>query len=195
MNVVRVTEAKAQLSALMARAGYGGERFLIERRGRPLAARVGVEDLERLEDERGGVSPRSSRRGRWHCRGLGAGSRKTGRSTRLEEIYTPRDRYRTSGGPRRLDVSARHRHSEQPHETRTVDYTDSQGGPCAAGATVHVEHYPWGACVRGHRSGRTEALLERMKTTYCPILRTAFRRLSGPTLRRGQRHSRRVGLP
>jgi hypothetical protein len=27
----RVTEAKAQLSALMARAGYGGERFLIER--------------------------------------------------------------------------------------------------------------------------------------------------------------------
>ncbi len=35
---VRVTEAKAQLSALMARVGYGGERFLIERRGRPLAA-------------------------------------------------------------------------------------------------------------------------------------------------------------
>ena len=48
---VRVTEAKAQLSALMARAGYGGERFLIERRGRPLAALVGVEDLERLERE------------------------------------------------------------------------------------------------------------------------------------------------
>ena len=48
---VRVTEAKAQLSALMARAGYGGERFLIERRGRPLAALVGVEDLERLEGE------------------------------------------------------------------------------------------------------------------------------------------------
>ena len=48
---VRVTEAKAQLSALMARAGYGGERFLIERHGRPLAALVGVEDLERLERE------------------------------------------------------------------------------------------------------------------------------------------------
>ncbi len=48
---VRVTEAKAQLSALMARVGYGGERFLIERRGRPLAALVGVEDLERLEGE------------------------------------------------------------------------------------------------------------------------------------------------
>ncbi len=48
---VKVTEAKAHLSALMARAGYGGERFLIERRGRPLAALVGVEDLERLEGE------------------------------------------------------------------------------------------------------------------------------------------------
>jgi prevent-host-death family protein len=48
---VRATEAKAQLSALMARAGYGGERFLIERRGRPLAAMVGVEDLERLEGD------------------------------------------------------------------------------------------------------------------------------------------------
>lgn len=48
---VRVGEAR--LSELMARAGYGGERFLIERRGRPLAALVGVEDLERLERERG----------------------------------------------------------------------------------------------------------------------------------------------
>ena len=60
---VKVTVAKAHLSALMARAGYGGERFLIERRGRPLAALVGVEDLERLEGERGGVSLRSRPRG------------------------------------------------------------------------------------------------------------------------------------
>ncbi len=49
---IRVTEAKANLSALMARAGYGGERFLIERHGRPLAALVGAGDLERLEGER-----------------------------------------------------------------------------------------------------------------------------------------------
>ncbi len=48
---VRVTEAKAHLSALMALAGYGEERFVIEWRGRPLAALVGVEDLERLEKE------------------------------------------------------------------------------------------------------------------------------------------------
>ena len=55
---VRVTEAKAQLSALMARVGYGGERFLIERRGRPLAALVGVEDLARLEGEKGDAPSR-----------------------------------------------------------------------------------------------------------------------------------------
>jgi len=58
---VRVTEAKAQPSSLMARAGYAGERYLIERRGKPLAALVGVEDLERLEAE--GGSPRWKPRG------------------------------------------------------------------------------------------------------------------------------------
>ncbi len=56
---IRVTEAKAQLSALMARVSYGGERFVIERRGRPLAALVGVEDLERLEKERGATTSRA----------------------------------------------------------------------------------------------------------------------------------------
>jgi hypothetical protein len=35
-----------------------GERFLIERRGRPLAALVGVEDLERLEGEQGSTPSR-----------------------------------------------------------------------------------------------------------------------------------------
>ena len=92
MNVVRVTEAKAQLSALMARAGYGGERFLIERRGRPLAALVGVEDLERLEDERGGVSPRSSRRGALALVGAWGGLAEDGEiDEMLEEIYTARE--------------------------------------------------------------------------------------------------------
>ena len=53
MEKVRVGEAKAKLSELMARAGYGGERFLRERRGKPLAALVGVEDLRRLEGKAG----------------------------------------------------------------------------------------------------------------------------------------------
>lgn len=55
---IRATEAKAHLSALMARVGYGGEKFIIERRGKPLAALVGVEDLERLEEERAGSTGR-----------------------------------------------------------------------------------------------------------------------------------------
>ena len=46
---VSATEAKTQLSALISRTGYEGERFVIERRGRLLAALVGVEDLERSE--------------------------------------------------------------------------------------------------------------------------------------------------
>ena len=40
---IRVTEAKVQLSALRARIDYmRGERFVIEHRGRALAALVGV---------------------------------------------------------------------------------------------------------------------------------------------------------
>jgi len=46
---ISAAQAKAQLSALMARAAYGGERFIIERRGKPMAALVGAEDLARIE--------------------------------------------------------------------------------------------------------------------------------------------------
>lgn len=48
---IGASEAKAHFSELLARAGYSGERFIVERRGRPLAALVGVEDLRRLEGE------------------------------------------------------------------------------------------------------------------------------------------------
>ena len=46
---VSAARAKAQLSALMAEVAYGGKRFIIERRGKPLAALVSMEDLECLE--------------------------------------------------------------------------------------------------------------------------------------------------
>ena len=97
---VRVTEAKAQLSALMARAGYGGERFLIERRGRPLAALVGVEDLERLEGEREDIPSRPlgaiARVGAW-------GEAEEGDlDTVLAEIYA--ERRRDTGRP--VDLGA-----------------------------------------------------------------------------------------
>lgn len=58
---IGASEAKAHFSELLARAGFSGERFLVERRGKPLAALVGVEDLKRLEAGSGsGSRPRGA---------------------------------------------------------------------------------------------------------------------------------------
>lgn len=46
---VSAAEAKAKFSALVAEVAYGGKRFIIERRGKPLAALVSIDDLECLE--------------------------------------------------------------------------------------------------------------------------------------------------
>jgi prevent-host-death family protein len=46
---VSATQAKAQLPALMAEVAYGGGHITIERRGKPLAALISVEELKRLE--------------------------------------------------------------------------------------------------------------------------------------------------
>ncbi len=46
---VGVGEAKRRLSELMSRVVYLGERFVIERRGKPMVALVSAEDLARLE--------------------------------------------------------------------------------------------------------------------------------------------------
>ena len=86
---IRVTEAKAHLSALMARVGYGGERFVIERRGRPLAALVGVEDLERLEKE-WGITSRS--RGALALVGAWGEAEEKDLDAVLDEIYAERER-------------------------------------------------------------------------------------------------------
>ena len=50
---VSAAKAKAQLSTLMAEVAYGGKHFIIERRGKALAALVSVEELERLEQSQG----------------------------------------------------------------------------------------------------------------------------------------------
>ncbi len=50
-SVMGVGDAKKRLSELMSRAAQGGERFLIRRRGKPVAALVSVDDLSRLEQE------------------------------------------------------------------------------------------------------------------------------------------------
>lgn len=49
---ISAAQAKAHLSDLMARVAHAGEQFLIERRGKPVAALVSVDDLERLEQGR-----------------------------------------------------------------------------------------------------------------------------------------------
>jgi prevent-host-death family protein len=88
---VRVTEAKAHLLALIARAGYAGERYLIERRGKRLAALVGVEELERLKAD--GGSPRSSPRGALALVGAwGEFVEDDEIDAMLEEIYAARER-------------------------------------------------------------------------------------------------------
>ncbi|MFL6053493.1 MAG: type II toxin-antitoxin system Phd/YefM family antitoxin [Actinoallomurus sp.] len=46
---VPVTQARAELAELVSRVGYTGERILLTRHGKPLAALVPVEDLEALE--------------------------------------------------------------------------------------------------------------------------------------------------
>ena len=50
-DILGVGEAKKRFSELMSRVAYKRERFLVERRGRPMAVLVSTEDLERLERE------------------------------------------------------------------------------------------------------------------------------------------------
>jgi len=49
VDVLEVTEARDRLAELLNRAASGRERFLIRRRGKPVAAIVSSEDLEHLE--------------------------------------------------------------------------------------------------------------------------------------------------
>ena len=46
---VPVTQARSELADLVNRVVYGGERVVLTRHGRPVAALVGAADLERLE--------------------------------------------------------------------------------------------------------------------------------------------------
>ena len=50
-NVRSVADAKKHLSELMSRVAYNHERFLILRRGKPMAALVSIEDLARLDKD------------------------------------------------------------------------------------------------------------------------------------------------
>lgn len=49
MTAVTVVRAKNQFSDLLRRAEHGGERVVVHRHGKPVAAIVSTEDLRRLE--------------------------------------------------------------------------------------------------------------------------------------------------
>jgi len=49
MKQVSLAQARDRLSALVNDAAHGGERIVLSSRGRPKAALIGMEDLERLE--------------------------------------------------------------------------------------------------------------------------------------------------
>jgi len=49
-TIISVGAAKSGFSDLMSRVVYKGERFVIQRRGRPMVAVVSIDDLKRLEE-------------------------------------------------------------------------------------------------------------------------------------------------
>lgn len=49
MSTTSVAEAKSRFSDLLRRAEYGGERIVVHRHGKPVAAIVSTADLEQLE--------------------------------------------------------------------------------------------------------------------------------------------------
>ena len=62
---VSAASAKAHLSELTAEVAYGGERVIIERHGKPIAALVSVDELELLERETHAAKGLMSAVGAW----------------------------------------------------------------------------------------------------------------------------------
>ncbi len=60
-KAVSIGEVKARLSSLINAVAFGGERIVIQSRGRPKAALVSVEDLRRVEGARPGRPSRAQR--------------------------------------------------------------------------------------------------------------------------------------
>jgi prevent-host-death family protein len=49
MTTMTISDARNNLPELLNRVGYGQERILVERHGKPIAAIISLEDLRRLE--------------------------------------------------------------------------------------------------------------------------------------------------
>lgn len=60
-QIVGMAEAKARLAELVGQVKYGGETFVLQRRGQPMAVLIGVEEFERLlaASARSGADPLS----------------------------------------------------------------------------------------------------------------------------------------
>ena len=80
---ISVADAKKHLSEIMSRVAYNNERFLIQRRGKPMAALVSVEDLARLEKDP--VAPKGL------MAAVGALADFEGLDSMIEEIYRQRE--------------------------------------------------------------------------------------------------------
>ena len=86
---VSAAKAKAQLSMLITEVAYGGKRFIIERRGKALAALISVEELERLEQ-----SQELPGQADWTLALVGAWSVLTNEEidSLIEEVYSSREK-------------------------------------------------------------------------------------------------------
>ena len=60
-QIVGMAEAKSRLAELVGQVKYGGETYILQRRGQPMAVLVGVDEFERLQaaSARLGVDPSS----------------------------------------------------------------------------------------------------------------------------------------
>ncbi len=65
MKQVSLAEARDRLSALVNDAAHGGQRIVLSSRGRPKAALIGMQDLERLEREERGATTLGREMRRW----------------------------------------------------------------------------------------------------------------------------------
>ena len=83
---IGVAEAKRRFSELMSKTLYKGERFIIERQGKPVAAMVSVDDLKKLETE----APATEKRGLLAAVGAWADYRKLDEF--VADIYDTRRR-------------------------------------------------------------------------------------------------------
>ena len=49
-HTIGMTKAKSKLSELVGQVAYGGQQFILERRGRPMAVLISLEEYRRLQE-------------------------------------------------------------------------------------------------------------------------------------------------